>query len=370
MSEEPRSSLSPTTWSTPKQVFWGVLVLILLGALIVVAVRSGDDSENAAETPELATAEVTQQDLVNREVVDGTLEFGESSNLVTQTPGVVTQTADDGDKVKRNGQLWKVNQRPTLLFFGAVPAYRTLGVGDNGRDVRQLERNLKALGYGGFTVNNEYTQGTADAVADWQDDVGLSDTGTLTLGQVVFKPEAIRVASVLVQAGSNVQAGAPILTVTSQERVVTIDLDTSDQSLATVDEPVVVTLPDGQDVGGTISTIGTVASAADSQTGAGQAAAATDATIPVTVTLDEPKKANQWDSAPVDVALEAERVEGVLTVPVTALLALSEGGYAVEIRDGETTRLVAVDTGLFAAGRVEVAGQGLSAGTVIVVPES
>ena len=51
----------------------------------------------------------------------------------------------------------------------------------------------------------------------------------------------------------------------------------------------------------------------------------------------------------------AERKD-VLTVPVAALVVLREGGYGVEVVDGGTSRYVAVKTGLFADGRVEVTG--------------
>jgi hypothetical protein len=54
---------------------------------------------------------------------------------------------------------------------------------------------------------------------------------------------------------------------------------------------------------------------------------------------------------------------------VTALVALAEGGYAVEVADGATTHLVGVDTGLFAGGNVEVTGAALREGQRVVVPE-
>jgi hypothetical protein len=53
---------------------------------------------------------------------------------------------------------------------------------------------------------------------------------------------------------------------------------------------------------------------------------------------------------------------------VAALLALAEGGYGVEVVDGASTRIVAVETGLFAGGQVEVSGGGLAEGTVVGVP--
>lgn len=53
----------------------------------------------------------------------------------------------------------------------------------------------------------------------------------------------------------------------------------------------------------------------------------------------------------------------MLTAPVGALVALSEGGYAVQLAAGG---LVAVKTGMFANGWVEISGAGLSAGTEVV----
>jgi hypothetical protein len=55
-------------------------------------------------------------------------------------------------------------------------------------------------------------------------------------------------------------------------------------------------------------------------------------------------------------------------VPVAALLALREGGYGVQIVEGSTTRIVAVKTGLFSGGRVEVSGDGLAEGMTVGMP--
>ncbi|MCH9817048.1 MAG: peptidoglycan-binding protein [Actinomycetia bacterium] len=347
----------------------GLLALAIAVLIIALILLSGGQDSDVAEKT-VTTAEVTQQNLVERETVSGTLGFGDSQDLVSQVVGTVTRTADEGDKVTRGEVLWRVDQDPTVLMYGNVPAYRTLSQGLSGRDVNQLEKNLKKLGYKGFTVDREYTSGTADAVADWQRDVGLPDSGVVTLGQVVFEPGAIRVSQVLSPTGNQVQLGSAVLNVTGTAREVAIDLDTADQSLADLGDSVVVTLPDGTDVDGEITSVGSVATGGSgAATGLGGGEQTTEATIPVAVTLDKPGLAKQWDSAPVDVALEADRADDVLTVPITALLALAEGGYAVEVvaEDGSRT-LVGVDTGLFAESRVEVTGSGISAGTVVVVP--
>ena len=58
----------------------------------------------------------------------------------------------------------------------------------------------------------------------------------------------------------------------------------------------------------------------------------------------------------------------VLAVPVTALLALPGGGYAVERRTAAGTERVPVEPGQFADGLVAVRGA-LRAGDEVVVPD-
>jgi len=61
--------------------------------------------------------------------------------------------------------------------------------------------------------------------------------------------------------------------------------------------------------------------------------------------------------------------EDVLAVPVAALLALPKGGFGVQVVDGDTTRIVAVKTGMFAAGQVEVSGRDVAEGVTVGVPK-
>jgi hypothetical protein len=85
--------------------------------------------------------------------------------------------------------------------------------------------------------------------------------------------------------------------------------------------------------------------------------------LTVTVTVDKPATIAKLDAADVTVDFVAETHKNVLAAPVGALLALSEGGYAVQIKGGA---LVAVQTGLFAKGLVEISGNGLTEGTEVV----
>jgi hypothetical protein len=90
----------------------------------------------------------------------------------------------------------------------------------------------------------------------------------------------------------------------------------------------------------------------------------------VDVTPSHPAATGSWDQAPVQVGITTASVPDALVVPVTALLAQSTGGYAVEVVSaGARNRLVPVSLGLFddAAGLVAVTGSGLAAGQDVVV---
>lgn len=234
-------------------------------------------------------------------------------------------------------------------------------------DVRQLEENLAALGYTAFTVDDSFT--AAAAVRAWQTSLGLVATGTVERGQVVFTPGPVRIARHTARVGA-ATASNTILSYTGTTRRITVDLKVADQALAVVGSKVTVSIPGGKSVEGTVTVVGTVAVVPEPTPGTpGQSGFTTpDVLIPVTVELADQQALGTLDAAPVDVDLVSQKREGVLTVPVAALLALPEGGYGVEVVESRSTRVVAVQTGLFAAGRVEIQGGGIEAGMKVGVP--
>ena len=215
--------------------------------------------------------------------------------------------------------------------------------------MRQLERNLVRLGYDPGTVNKEFSYYTQEAVEDLQEDLGLEETGTVTAAEFLVLPDAIRVGAPQATIGTQLTAGAPtsLYDATSTRRAVTVDLDPADEELAEIGSKATVTLPDGSTVKATVASVGTVATATDTESEDPSA----EATIPVTLTLDEPKKVAGLSAAPVTVDLTRDTRKQAVAVPVTALVALAEGGFAVRREGGE---LVAVETGLYAAGYVEI----------------
>jgi hypothetical protein len=99
-----------------------------------------------------------------------------------------------------------------------------------------------------------------------------------------------------------------------------------------------VTLPGNTTVTGKVVGFGRIA-----QAPAEQDSSAADATIPAYISLDDPSKARGLDKAPVQLDITTAGVESALSVPVTALVGKSGGGFAVEmVRAGERRDLVAV----------------------------
>nr|WP_113702423.1 peptidoglycan-binding protein [Nonomuraea lactucae] len=309
-----------------------------------------------------ATAEITRRDLVDTKTVTGALTYSGEREVSTGGSGTVTWAPAEGSVIRRGRPLLKVDRRPLVLMYGRLPLYRELrqGVAD-GPDVEQLERNLKALGYGDYlTVDDHFSYATHLAVKEWQDDRGLPETGRVDGAQAVFLPSVARVTDAAVAVGDRVAPGRRALKVSGVRRLVHVDLDTDDQALAREGARVTVELPGGERVAGKITSVGTVAES----TGQGQDQ---NVTVDVDITLAKTPK-TRLDQAPVEVEMESERRENVLTVPVEALLALREGGFGVEVVEGGATHVVAVETGGYGGGLVEVKGGGLAEGMKVGVP--
>ncbi len=359
----------------------GAAVLISGGAVAGVVLTRDSGGKDAAANPGLppATADINRTTLVDTKTVSGTLGYGAPAPISASETGTLTWIAPVGSTVKRGEPLFRVDERPVVALYGSLPLYRVLRDGSKGRDVRQLERNLAALGYTGFPVDNAYTAATAAAVRTWQARLGLRESGTVELGQVVFTPGPVRTAGHTARIGDIVggesgQGGGSVLSYTGTTRQVTVELGVADQALAVTGRIVTVTVPGRGTVRGKISEVGTVVTAQSATPDAGTASegassTASDAGIEVTVTIANQTALGSLQAAPVGVDFVSSKREDVLAVPVVALLALAKGGFGVQVVDGATTRIVPVKTGMFAAGEVEISGKGVAAGMRVGVPK-
>ena len=276
--------------------------------------------------------------------------------------GTVTSIVEEGSVVGQGGELLTIDGEPVVLLLGEVPAFRAMLLGVSGADVLQLEEAMAELGYGeaeDFVVDGAFDEATRRAVLAWQTDIGASPDGVVNVGDAIFLPAPIRVGENLVGVGDVAQNGTPLMTTSVDETFVSVELSTDDQDLVAVGDEIVVVLPDGAREPAVVTEIGTVVQA--SQNG--------DTFFEMTVTLVDPDAAPGLDEAPVDVEIVSDSAANVLAVPVTALIALAEGGYAVEVVTEAGTRvLIGVEPGLFADGRVEVVGDELVDGLLVVVP--
>lgn len=308
---------------------------------------------------------ITRGTVSEQTQVSGTLGYGGSYSVKGATNQTITWLPRVGTVIKQGYVLYRVGYQeiPVVLLYGDLPLYRQLSEGMTGADVRQLNHDLVAMGYASRSELNPhsdyFSSETAYALELMQKHYGLPVTGYLPLGQMVFLPTAMVVTGVPGALGS--PDSGMVLQGSSTQRLVTIALDVSEQSEVAVGDHVTVTLPDGTTTPGVVSSIGTTASATASGT-----------TVNVTVTLTDPAAAGALTSAPVQVSIVSASVSNALSVPVDALLATLNGGYAVEeptAKGGH--RLIPVSLGLFddAAGTVQVSGPGLAAGQRVVVPQ-
>jgi peptidoglycan hydrolase-like protein with peptidoglycan-binding domain len=320
-------------------------------------------------------ATIRRRALSSQTNVAATLGYTGGYTAINQAQGTMTALPDVGQVINQGQVLYAVNGVPVALLYGSTPVFRTLAAGASasdvsGPDVAELNANLVALGYATRSeldpASDQFNWQTRRAVQKLQAHLGVKQTGSLSLGDVVFLPSAARVTTVSATLGGPAGPGQPVLTATSTTRQVTISLDAAQQSQVKVGDPVTIMLPTHQTTPGVVASVGTVAVSAASGGSGGP-------TVTVKVTPTDPAATGSLDQAPVQVSIITAKVQDALVVPVTALVALSGGGYAVEVVGGDGgRRLVPVTMGLVddGDGLVEVTGSGLAAGQSVVVPGS
>jgi peptidoglycan hydrolase-like protein with peptidoglycan-binding domain len=415
------------------------LAIVVAAVLAVVLLSSGAGARHESSTGVPAgdiTAAVTRRTLSESSTVNGTLGYGAALELYDRLGGTFTWLPSVGAVIGRGGTLWRIDDAPVVLMYGAVPAYRTLkqGVSD-GPDVTELNENLIDLGYdpyGAITDEEFFGGATTAAVKRWQKGEALPETGEVELGRVVFAPSARRVTAVKVALGQDPPGAAPVetgknerpsrkrkkkkkkpakhtpskekqpkeaakerpskgepsndspakgspgaesgagagevvLTTTSTQQLVQLEVKPEQQQLARRGETVAVQLPGDGEARGRVTEVGTVASesssAGDEPKGS-PSDESSEPTVPVTIALDH--RVPHLDEAPVSVELVKSVRRNVLTVPATALIATAGGGYAVETLDKDRRATVPVTPGMFADGYVEVEGAGVREGLTVV----
>jgi hypothetical protein len=350
-----------------------LLAAALCGAAVTIAVR-GTPAPAAPNPPPVGTAAVVRTDLASTVLTQGTLGYLSSPPVVNDLSGTYTSVLGAGAVVQPGQTLFRVDNEAVVLMSGAVPAWRpfTPGMAD-GPDVEELEANLIALGdaRGLLTAAGpHYGAAALAALERWQTTLGEPPTGSADLGSIVFLPTAVRIDEPEVAAGQHTTPGDMPYQVTTTARAVSVPLTPNDPPVA-AGQLVSIELPTGTATPGLVTAVGPpAAGSASGSSSSSSGSAASSASTVLTVIPTDPAATGTADGEAVQIALTVQRVDGVLAVPVAALLALAGGGYGLEtIGPSGQHVLVGVHTGVFAGGDVQVSGQGLTPGTRVVVAQ-
>ena len=366
----------------PVRAIAAVAVVGLAIGAGALATGAGATTAGGSPTPSAATAlptvAVERRTLSERESVDGTLGYGATTAVRSQRPGTVTRLPAEGTVIERGRPLFEIDGRPAaILMYGGRPAWRSLDPRSSaGPDIRQLNENLRALGFDRRTgrVSSSWDARTTAAVKRWQRHRGVKATGRVELGDVVFLPEAVRVDTLRAAVGDSVGPGTTVFDATASRPVVSTELAAAHRGIVKPGDQVALDLPDGSSTTGHVRSVGAVAHVKSNDQAA--PGSSSKATVTVVVVPDDPAATGLFDAAPVTVRITSRAHPDVLAVPVTALVALKGGGYAVERVASDGTRgYVPVDLGVFADGFVEVtptgagSGPALAPGDLVVVAE-
>jgi membrane fusion protein, multidrug efflux system len=269
----------------------------------------------------------------------------------------LTGLVDVGATADRGTVLYTADEQPVVALIGELPAWRTLeqGVAD-GDDVRQLEENLVALGYGGdLDVDESFTADTAAAVEAWETDLGrAAPDGVVTMGDAVFLTAPGEVLGHEASVGDTLEAGSPVLTIGSEQRVVVADVDATEAGGWTPGSTVELEWADGTTTEGIV--IGTGRDVTDGQV-----------ELSVAVGSGSGDSGERRSGAEATVTLVDARRDRVVAVPVAAIV--DDGGSpAVRVaRPDGPDRTSRVETGLVADGWIEITA-GLDGGEEIRLP--
>ena len=328
-----------------------VLVVALLVVVLAVAGwllrpwERGASAETAR--PEPVTASVERTTLTSRLRLSAQLTYGDPVELAA-SEGMLTVLPAAGAVIGLGRQIYESDGRPVVLFRGARPFWRELSEGSSGADVRQLQENLAALGFFKGAVDGRFRTPTAQAVRAWQKSLGLERTGVFSASGVVVATSAeIRIARVTARLGEQGVSPATYTETTVRAMARLTEAQARDLAPGT---PVTVVMPDGSEAAATLS-------ATDP---GGEPAADGEGTTKPSATIDFPSQdaVAAVRLGGVRVVVDGGESEPTLVVPATALLALAEGGYAVEVLAGGHIVRTPVEIGRVADGRVQVLASG------------
>ncbi len=283
-------------------------------------------------------------------------------DVVSAVAGVVSEPAAPGTVVEHGTVLYLVDEVPVVAVDSERVAEDPVLLEFNSATFTALELE-QALADAGFdpddemTVDGAVTAATEAAVERWQQSAGLPVTGRAEPGY--YQPVTVgqSIDTVLaVEDGST--ALRPVLFTSNSELRVEIVVGVADADEFVEGQAVTIELADESVVDGTVTEIGLVE----------RETPQSDPTV--TIVIDVQAGSDQeLVAGNATVTTVSEAIEGATAIPTRSLISLSEGGFAVELVDGDgETRLVGVELGAFDDGYVEVTEGDVTPGDQVVVP--
>ena len=194
--------------------FGAMLALIVAIGVVVVIVLAGESSPSSGSSNNTNAASgataVQRRNLVETDTESGTLSYANSYTVYNRLSGTITWLPAVGQLIKPGQTLYKVGGDPVTLMNGNTPAYRDLNSSDSaGPDILELNKNLIRLGFDayGIVADDEWQAATTDGVELFQESLGETETGDLTLGQIVFLPGNQLISNVETTLGSDGAGG-------------------------------------------------------------------------------------------------------------------------------------------------------------------
>lgn len=341
---------------------------LAVGSLLGLTACSAPDQASADAAEEAETESVDtelvpaiRQDVVEMATLEASVGNGTVLTLPIEIEGTVTWAPAQGAMLRSGDVVVEVGERPVVLVIGESPLYRPLrlvvrGERDEagtrigalkGADVAQLQQYLLDEGFddkGRLIVDETFGLSTQRAVKSWQTSVGHPATGVIDTSQMLFMTSEVLVSSEL-SVGQRFEQ----FDVSGTNTVLSVNGSTADRDFFPVGETIeVLSEP---------PTTGVVTRSSRITTEDG-----TRQFIEIIVDGVRPDDLGQS----VQISGSLTRAEDALTVPVRALLAVSEGGWVVEVASGSGTKRVEVEL-------IEVVGttaivSGIEEGDEVVIP--
>lgn len=348
------------------------LLMVLGGWLSTLVIESPREAAAGASppAPSLIAVPVERRQVGEEVVTRGRVTARTDVEAINELAGAQAHRAVVSGRLPRPGQQLKAGQvaveisgRPIFVLTGAVPAYRDLGPGAAGGDVRQLNRALALAGFSTEAASTSFSETTRTAVDALYRRSGYTSNGTLPAAEVVFvSTMPATVSEVRGTLGS--EAGSASIRLTSGDLVVVADLGGDRAALVQPGTEVEVT---SEVLGTSVEATVTAAVPGSATSGAAEpedptgTASTSDSTSEIVIA---PKRRLSGDWVGQDVRvriLGAITATKVLAVPVTAVVSNGSGSTEVVVVDAHARsigeahpRRIQVTTGATGGGWVEV----------------